>query len=141
MATLDRITPDQKSDTLDDERDRNLSTLMCGLLLGLVKREGKGLKYFIRDSILKPSDMIRLTEMYWYSGQEKGNTPKKRLSDRQLRDGLKLAFEKFDESDFTKLDRDGALRLRDIMFLCHPKPRNEKQARLFKKIATKQLIE
>jgi 60 kDa SS-A/Ro ribonucleoprotein len=56
-----------------------------------------------------------------------------------LKKGLADCFHKFDEYQFAKYNRGTAIKLRDVMFLCHPKPRDEAQARLFKKIAKNQL--
>lgn len=53
--------------------------------------------------------------------------------------GLAEAFHNFNEYKFAKYDRDGAIKLRDVMFLVHPKPRNDKEEQLFAKIASRTL--
>lgn len=54
----------------------------------------------------------------------------------QAKRGLAKAFAKFDEYQFQKNDRkDAAWRIRDVMFLVKPKPADEAQAALFKRIA------
>jgi hypothetical protein len=53
--------------------------------------------------------------------------------------GLAEAFHNFNEYKFAKYDRDGAIKLRDVMFLVHPKPRNEHETQLFSKIASRTL--
>lgn len=40
----------------------------------------------------------------------------------QVKRGLARAFGKFNEYQFAKYDRDGEFKLRDVMFLVHPKP-------------------
>jgi len=40
----------------------------------------------------------------------------------QVKKGLARAFAKFNEYQFAKYDSDGAFKLRDVMFLVHPKP-------------------
>ena len=58
----------------------------------------------------------------------------KRLS-CQLRKGLADAFNSFDEYQFAKYNRkDRLITLRDALLIVHPKPRDEQQAALFKKI-------
>lgn len=57
----------------------------------------------------------------------------------QARKGLAESFHNFDEYQFAKYDRDNAIRLRDVMFLCHPKPRSEDEALLFMQIAERDL--
>ncbi|MGI4874431.1 MAG: TROVE domain-containing protein [Janthinobacterium lividum] len=54
-----------------------------------------------------------------------------RLS-KQVQHGLALAFSRFDAYQLAKYDRDGAaVRLRDALFLVHPKPRDEAQQAVF----------
>ena len=58
---------------------------------------------------------------------------------RQAQNGLADAFHNFDEYQFAKYDRSNQIKLRDVMFLCHPKPRNEEEELLYKKIAQREL--
>ena len=54
---------------------------------------------------------------------------------RQLRNGLAEAFNKFDEYQFAKYDRKNRkVTLRDALLLVHPKPKDERQAEIFRKI-------
>ena len=57
----------------------------------------------------------------------------------QAKKGLAEAFHNFNEYKFAKYDRETAIKLRDVMFLVHPKPRNEYETELFKKIADRTL--
>lgn len=53
----------------------------------------------------------------------------------QLRKGLAEAFNHFDEYQFAKYDRTGRkVTLRDALLLVHPKPKDERQKEVFKKI-------
>ena len=53
----------------------------------------------------------------------------------QLRKGLAEAFNKFDEYQFAKYDRkDRKVTLRDALILVHPKPKDDQQANIFRKI-------
>lgn len=96
-------------------------------------------KHAIANVIRRPDEMMELVAMYWATKKATGNKIPQKMSDRQLRDGLALAFGKFNEYSLAKYDRDGAVRLRDVMFLAHPKPKNEEQASLYKRVANKQL--
>lgn len=58
---------------------------------------------------------------------------------RQLKDGVARAFPKFDEYQLAKYDRGDAWKLRDALFLSHPKPKDEAQAALWKKLAERTL--
>jgi hypothetical protein len=52
----------------------------------------------------------------------------------QVKKGLAAAFPKFDEYQLAKYDRGGPIKLRDVLFLCHAKPRDEAQAELWKRL-------
>lgn len=80
-----------------------------------------------------------LTELmaYQFSRNKivKGNTKLPSM----IRYGIRNAFSKFNEYQFAKYNRDRELKLRDVMFLTHPEPKNEERAILYKKIATNTL--
>lgn len=52
-----------------------------------------------------------------------------------IKHGIAGAFNKFDSYQFAKYNRDGAVKLRDAMFLSHPVPKNSTQEKVFKNIA------
>jgi 60 kDa SS-A/Ro ribonucleoprotein len=51
-----------------------------------------------------------------------------------LKNGLADAFAKFDEYQLSKYNREGAVKLRDVLFLTHPKPANPERQELYNKI-------
>lgn len=51
------------------------------------------------------------------------------------------SFQKFDEYQLAKYNKDGAIKLRDALFLTHPKPVNDVQKELFKKLVDDSLAE
>lgn len=53
----------------------------------------------------------------------------------QLKRGLAEAFTKFDAYQLGKYDREGAWRLRDVMFMVRPKPKDGEQAALWAALA------
>jgi TROVE domain-containing protein len=54
----------------------------------------------------------------------------------QVKKGLAAAFPKFDEYQLAKYDRGGPIKLRDVLFLCHAKPRDQVQADVWKKMVS-----
>lgn len=75
---------------------------------------------------------------------EKLNPPRtgtKRLHklSAQLKRGVARAFTKFNEYNLAKYNRDGAIKLRDVLFLTHPEPKDEEQAALWKRLVDGQL--
>lgn len=57
----------------------------------------------------------------------------------QVKKGLAKAFTKFNEYDLAKYNRDNAIKLRDVLFLCHAKPKDDDQANLWKRLINNSL--
>jgi 60 kDa SS-A/Ro ribonucleoprotein len=75
-----------------------------------------------------------IPELLAFYAQANGRTGTKTLGrlSKQVQHGLALAFNRFDAYQLAKYDRDGAaVRLRDALFLVHPKPRDEAQQAVF----------
>jgi hypothetical protein len=81
--------------------------------------------------IQRPDEIAEFVAIYWKDG-------KAPLS-AQVKKGLAMAFRKFDEYQLAKYDRGGPIRLRDVLFLCHAKPRDTGQAALWKRLITSEL--
>lgn len=101
------------------------------LLLDLIRRGGPGVADAIADTIRRPDELGELVALYWRKG-------KKPLS-KQMKLGLARAIGKFDEYALAKYDRDAPVKLRDVLFLSHAKPKDEAQAALFKRLAEREL--
>jgi hypothetical protein len=76
--------------------------------------------------IQRADELCEFVAIYW----KEGRVP---LSG-QVKKGLAAAFPKFDEYQLAKYDRGGPIKLRDVLFLCHAKPRDEAQAGVWKKL-------
>lgn len=100
---------------------------------------GNGLVAKTVNGVVQRADEI--TELLAYYGMANQRTGTKKLNKlaKQVQKGLGEAFNRFDEYQFAKYDRAGAVSLRDALFLTHPKPKNEQQQEIFNKIATKTL--
>jgi len=76
--------------------------------------------------IQRADELAEFVAIYWKDGR----VP---LSG-QVKKGLAAAFPKFDEYQLAKYDRGGPIKLRDVLFLCHAKPRDEDQAAVWKRL-------
>lgn len=84
--------------------------------------------------IITRADMLTdFLAIYWKVNGEK--TPIANCAKK----GLAEAFHNFNEYKFAKYDRNTAIKLRDVMFLCHPKAKNEEERVLFEKVANRTL--
>lgn len=82
--------------------------------------------------IRRPDELCEFLALYW----EKGKTP---LA-KQVKKGLAKAFQRFDEYQLAKWNRDSkTIKLRDVMLLVHPKPNNPEQAALWGRLLKDEL--
>jgi 60 kDa SS-A/Ro ribonucleoprotein len=100
---------------------------------------GDNLVARVTDGVINRADEItELLACYETLNKRTGTKKLNRLS-KQLQKGLSTAFNRFDEYQFGKYNRDGAIKLRDALFLVHPKAKDELQQVLFNKIVNNTL--
>ena len=107
------------------------------MLLVALAKTGSGtpiLGETIPNVIKRADELAELVALYW-----KVNGNDKPLSG-QMKKGLAKAFDNFTEYHFAKYDRDNAVKLRDVLFLAHPKPKDAERADLYKRIAERKLV-
>lgn len=81
----------------------------------------------LENVIQRPDELKEMLAIYWNGG-------KKPLS-AQLKKGLARAFTKFNAYSLAKYNSaDSPIKLRDVMFLTHPKPKNDEQAEVWRKL-------
>ena len=78
--------------------------------------------------IQRADELAEFLALYW-----KDQPGKKTLS-AQVKKGLAAAFQKFSAYDLAKYNRDNAVKLRDVLFLCHAKPKDQDQAAIWKQL-------
>jgi hypothetical protein len=97
------------------------------LLCAVIRNGGPLVAATIERVIQRADELSELVAIYWRGG--------KRPLSKQMKLGLARAFVKFDAYALAKYDRAGSVRLRDVLFLCHAKPKDEAQALLWKQLA------
>lgn len=111
------------------------------LLLSALARHGAG-SSLVSDTIERVIQRAdELSEFLVIHAKANGVTPDKvkpKLS-AQMKKGLARAFGRFDEYQLAKYDRAGAVRLRDVLFLVHAKPKDEAQEALWKRLVAGEL--
>lgn len=90
----------------------------------------KAIEYVVN----RADEITELLAYYQLSNQRTGVKKLNKLS-KQIQKGLCLSFNKFDEYQFAKYNRDTEIKLRDALFLVHPKARDISQQEVFDKIA------
>ena len=104
------------------------------MLLCALARTGSGTSLVSRTIervIQRADELTEFLALYWRGGR-------KPLT-KQIKLGLGRAFAKFDAYQLAKYDRDGPIKLRDVLFLVHAKPRDDAQAALWKQVAERGL--
>lgn len=82
--------------------------------------------------IQRADELAELLALYWQDDKDQPIAA-------QVKKGLARAFQKFDEYSLAKYNRDGAIKLRDVLFLVHAKPKDEAQAAIWKRLAENSL--
>lgn len=80
----------------------------------------------LADVIQRADETAEFLSLYWKDGKCKLAA--------QVKRGLAKAFVKFDAYQLGKYNRDGAVKLRDVLFLCHPKPKDDAQQETWNKL-------
>ncbi len=81
--------------------------------------------------IQRADELAEFVAIYWKDGRVPLSA--------QVKKGLAAAFPKFDEYALAKYDRGGPIKLRDVLFLAHAKPRDEEQAEVWKRLIAGEL--
>lgn len=83
------------------------------------------------EVIQRPDELAEVLAIY-----SKGRSGSRKLNklSKQLRLGVAQAFTKFDEYSLAKYNQDRDIKLRDVLFVTHPKPKDDKQADLWKRL-------
>jgi len=76
--------------------------------------------------IQRPDELSEFLAIYWKNGRSPLSA--------QVKKGLAKAFPKFDEYQLAKWDKPGAIRLKDVLFLCHAKPQTHDQAHVWERL-------
>lgn len=85
--------------------------------------------------VVKRADEITELLAYYQLANERTGAKKLNKLSRQVQNGLAQAFNTFDEYQFAKYDRAGEIKLKDALFIVHPKAVSDVQQAIFDKIA------
>jgi len=101
--------------------------------------KGNDLVSRLTERVVQRADEITELMAYYALANKRNGTKQLNALSKQLQKGLAAAFNKFDEYQFAKYNRDAQVKLRDALFLVHPKAKDETQQVLFNKIAKHEL--
>jgi len=90
--------------------------------------------------IQRPDELTELLAIYWADALGPQQQRKRQPVSAQVKKGLARALTKFDAYQLAKYDRDGAVRIRDVLFLVHAKPRDAEQEKVWKQLVDGELV-
>lgn len=104
----------------------NLRHVPLLLVACMAKRGGALVRETLYNVIQRADELCEFVAIYWRNG--------KRPLSAQVKKGLAQAFLKFDAYQLAKYNRDRDIKLRDVMFLVHPKAPSS-MSKTFKQLA------
>lgn len=114
----------------------NMRSVPLVLAVELAKnKSAKGTVAKAVKGVVQRADEITELLAYYQLANNRTETKKLNKLAKQIQNGLAIAFNRFDEYQFAKYNRVAEVKLKDALFLVHPKAINEKQQVLFDKIA------
>lgn len=92
-------------------------------------------KAYVRDTlkntIQRADELTEFLSIYWKNGKQPLSA--------QVKKGLASAFTKFDAYELAKYNRDNIIKIKDVLFLCHAKPEDKRQEKLWKQLINNEL--
>lgn len=84
--------------------------------------------------VQRPDELTELLAIYWADALGPMEQRKRHPVSAQIKKGLARAVTKFDAYQLAKYDRDGPVRIRDVLFLVHAKPKDAAQEKVWKQL-------
>lgn len=135
IATLvPKVSPRVVADMAIEAREKMKLRHVPLLIVREMARYPEHKKYvaeLLSRIIQRPDELTEFVTIYWKDGKEPLSA--------QVKKGLAGAFTKFDAYQLAKYNRKGLVRLRDVLFLCHAKPKNEEQVETWRKLVDDEL--
>jgi len=130
-----KVSPEQLAEIAVEARNKHNLRHVPLLLATQLAKHGAGKPGLVAGTIEKivqrADELAELVALYWKNG-------KKPLSS-QMKKGLAKAFTKFNAYSLAKYNRNSAVKLRDVLFLVHPKAKDKEQQELFDQLAANTL--
>ena len=128
-SLVPQVDPDKVAGMAIEAREK-MKLRHVPLLLVREMARNKTHRHLVADTlervIQRADELTEFLAIYWKDGRQPLSA--------QVKKGLARAFTKFDAYQLAKYNRDGQVKLRDVLFLVHAKPKNEEQAETWKKL-------
>lgn len=113
---------------IEARSEHNLRHVSLLLAVELAKHaRGTGIvSETIAKVVQRADEVAEFLTLYWRNGR--------RPIAKQVKKGLAAALRKFDAYQLAKYDREKVIRLRDVLFMVHAKPKDDAQAAIWKQL-------
>ena len=133
-ATIPYVKPEETLKIAIESREK-MNIRHVGLLILREMAKLETHKHLVAEGLEKiiqrPDELGEFLAIYWKDG--------KVPISKQVKKGLGNAFKKFGEYQLAKYNRKVAIKLKDVLFLTHPKPKDKKQEDLWKRLINNEL--
>lgn len=124
---ITKVKPEVVAQVAIEAREQfNLRHVPLLLARELARVGHKGTADLLERIIQRPDELSEFLAIYWKDGKQPLSA--------QVKKGLARAFGKFNEYSLAKYNRNGAIKLRDVLFLCHAKAKDAEQDALWKRL-------
>lgn len=128
-GTISQVKPEVVAQIAIDARSKmklRHTPLLIAREMARLPEHKKLVAQVLMNIIQRPDELSEFLALYWKE--------KKQPLSKQVKKGLAGAFNKFNAYQLAKYNRDNAIKLRDVLFLCHAKPIGKEQDELWKKL-------
>jgi len=127
--------PDVAAIAIDAREQQNLRHVPLLICAAMARHfRGKLVSDTIARVIQRVDELSEFLALYWKlnppTGTDHNGRPINAPLSKQVKLGLAKAFQKFSAYEIAKYNRDASVKLRDVMFLVHPKPKDGTRARV-----------
>jgi len=129
QSTIPKVAPEKVASIAIEARSKmklRHAPLLIAREMARLPEHKKYVSSVLSEIIQRADELSEFVAMYWKDGKQP-------LSG-QVKKGLAAAFPKFNAYQLAKYNRDGEVKLRDVLFLCHAKPKDSDQEALWKKL-------
>lgn len=136
-ALVPKVAP-EKIAAMAIEAREDMKLRHAPLLIVREMARHEGHKALVADTleriVQRPDELTEFLAIYWADALGSMQQRKRAAVSAQVKKGLARALTKFDAYQLAKYDRDGAVRIRDVLFLTHAKPKDAAQEKVWKEL-------
>lgn len=137
VALIPKVKPDTVAEIAIQARKnmklRHVPLLIVATMAKLTPEYRKLVPIVMAGVIQRADELTEFMAIYWKNGK----SPK---FAHCVRRGLANVFPTFNEYELAKYNRDGAVKLKDVLFMCHAKPIFENQPDVWKRLIDGKLV-